>query len=684
MEFLNQFFQNATQYGKSADSEQSNSTDKVTSHQYFMILDFPQAKRRTSIQHLVGQFHFGRTSLVFSAQTKESSDVELTCCHYEEKLRPLLLSIALADGVVHLVGDTENTTFRVYEIHILKAKETPKDFPTPPFRLRDEQLQVILQRLLKHETSNCPETAHRPIFSSVGELKFLFESCKAEYPLSIQEWAQESFSLLTNSSLGNTDKRHITKSLSYVLNIDWSVGELKIPCTAVIREKLDRRFYGLETVKQRILEIAAQMRNAGSLPKWGILLNGPAGVGKTTIANAISDILGMPKANLEFAALQDGEALSGSSRIYENGRPGLIVEKLYEEKTANLIMVLNEIDKAADSKKGGVSLNTLLPLLDGTGFIDNYIQTAISTDSIFFIATSNEADKLSRPLLDRFYRIDIPSYSSAEKQVIFEQYIFPKALSRANIKEDRLMLTDGAKDLIFSHYASEPGVRDLERISEKLISNYLLQSENENLEQNGIFSEADIRLILGPSKVLRRQFFMRPGVAFGARCKEGHAQIFSIQAAIRQGEGRLELLNVIGEHQKEHIRTAYECVNWLSKGRLRHMDVVLAVDQPLYDIGTRNYAGCLACTAILSALQGVTYSEHELFLGGCDLFGNLYFEEPSIDPYLEQLSGQFKVFYGAVGMADLVFETHPSHPVEIIETPNAALLFEVTGTLHKK
>ncbi len=642
--------------------------------QLLMLLDFPQAKGRTTINSLQGNFDITEGEMSFKAQTRRGQAVQLPCTFYIKRLLPLLEVFQEKVYGIVLDGNTQNDSFYVYEIHSASATG-PKVSGQQP-ELTDNQIQALLDRLLDPQADIA--LTDRPVFSTQEELHVLFRVCKYDYPRSIRNWAEHAFSSLTMQGvLGSTDKRHILKSLSYILNIDWGSRPLRVPTAAEVRTRLDRRFYGLETVKQRIMEIAAQLRSTQSLPKWGILLNGPAGVGKTSVANAISDILGMPKAYLEFSVLRDSEALTGSSRIYDNGKPGLVIEQLYANRTANLVMVLNEIDKATESKHGSNPLDMLLPLLDGMGFTDTYIETTIPTDGIFFIATSNEADKISKPILDRFYRIDIPAYSQRDKAVIFDRYILPQALEKACLAMGEVALSEEARDCLLEDYALEPGVRDLEQLAERLVSHYLLEKEEHGL--NGvILSKEALQKLLGPPKAIGRSITMRPGMAIGAYCRDGRAHTFAFQAAVRPGNGELELVNVEGERQREYCRLAYECVNLLTENRLGAVDVVLAATVPLQDAAPGNYVGCAASVAILSALQGREYTADELFLGGCDLYGSLYLDERTIDPYLEQLSGQFKTIYSAVGAAELIYEPHPQACLSIVETPNISVLGQVT------
>lgn len=608
----------------------------------------------------------------FHARTQQGKAVELPSVSYPSRLLPLFKLLQEKGYEMELNGSTSDNIFRVHELHVIAQ---PQDGKRPPVQPRgdEKQVQYLLRRLLglRADTDGS-------VFSTSEELSLLFRVCKYDYPPSIRSWAEQSFASLFGSGLGSADRRHILKGLSYILNIDWAARPLHVPDIAEVRARLDHRFYGLETVKQRILEIAAQLRSTQSLPKWGILLNGPAGVGKTSVANAISDILGMPRAYLEFSVLRDSEALTGSSRIYDNGKPGLVIEQLYAKRTANLVMVLNEIDKAAESKHGSSPLDMLLPLLDGMGFTDTYIETTIPTDRIFFIATSNEADRISKPILDRFYRIDIPAYSAEEKAVIFDRHILPQALEKARLEQGEAVLTGEAKECLLEDYATEPGVRDLERMAEKLVSNYLLKKETEGVNSI-IFSKNDLQRILGPSKVMPRHFAIQPGMAIGAYCWDGRVKIFSFQAAVRPGCGGLELINVEGEYQREYCRLAYECVNLLTRNRLSAMDVVLAATLPLYDAAPGNYVGCAACAAILAALQGQTYRANDLFLGGCDLYGGLYLDERTIDPYLKQLLGRVETIYSAVGTSGLIYESHPRARVNIVEAPNVSILYQMAA-----
>lgn len=159
-----------------------------------------------------------------------------------------------------------------------------------------------------------------------------------------------------------------------------------------------------------------------------------------------------------------------------------------------------------------------------------------------------------------------------------------------------------------------------------------------------IFSENDICALLGPANALCRGFVMCPGMVFSAFCHEGSVHVFSIQALIRPGKGELHLINIDCAKQQEYCRVAYEHTKLLTNNTLSNVDVILTVLHPLSD-SEKNYIGCAACVAILSALHGVVYSDKELFLGGCDLFGNLYLDEKAMDPFVEQLYGKFTTVY---------------------------------------
>lgn len=643
----------------------------------FMQLKLPQVKEWDKLRGMRGSFRIYEDMVFFDARLDARETAALRCFDYAQVMLPLLRYLSEKEYRVDILGKPAAGAFHADGLHIVSGKPDRRQFTSPPFYLSDDCCQVMLRRLLElpadRERPAAPAPA--PLFSSPGELSAVYGACRAAYPPGIRQWAENSFAALSTDHLGSTDKRHIHKALSYILNVDWSPFPLDVPDAETVREALDQQFYGLESVKQRIMEVAAQIRRSRSLPKWGILLNGPAGVGKTSITNAISTILGLPKAYLEFSVLRDSEALTGSSRIYDNGKPGLIMEQIYAHRTASLVMVLNEIDKAASGKGRGNPLDILLPLLDGMGFTDTYIEATIPTDGIFFVATCNDPDKISKPVLDRFYRIDIPAYGPEEKAAILDRFVLPRALRRAQVDRRELSLSEEGKNCLLTQYAVEPGVRDLEQCAEKLISNYLLRKETEGL--SGVTYSADgIRALLGPAQVLSRNLCMFPGMAISAFSREGSVSVVHVQALLRPGNGKLELINVGGEHQREYCRIAYECVNLITGNRLRSADVVLGAIDRLPDTAD-NFIGCAACAAIFSAIKQAPCSSEELFLGGCDLFGNMYLDETTVDPYVRRLAGRFHTLYGPMGMTKLLYGSPASESMRLVELPNMSVLFEL-------
>jgi len=280
-----------------------------------------------------------------------------------------------------------------------------------------------------------------------------------------------------------------------MLNIRWKDSYFGAIDPVEARRILDEELYGMEKVKQRIIETIIQINRTHKLPAYGILLVGPAGTGKSQISYAIARILGLPWTSLDMSAIHDAEQLTGSSRVYANAKPGSIMEAFSQAGESNLVFIINELDKADAKNSSGNPADALLTLLDNLGFTDNYMECTIPTAGVYPIATANDKSRISSPLLTRFAVIDIPDYTKEEKKTIFLRYSLPKVIRRMGLAEGECIVTEKAAEAVVSRFANEPGVRDLEQAAEHLAANALYQIESTGVS-SVTFDAAEAEAIL--------------------------------------------------------------------------------------------------------------------------------------------------------------------------------------------
>lgn len=292
-------------------------------------------------------------------------------------------------------------------------------------------------------------------------------------PDNIKLWAKRNLAIAKSSEVTPEERRHALRALSIMLSIYWKNDYFEAIDPIKAREILDEELYGMEKVKQRIIETIIQINRTHTLPSYGLLLIGPAGVGKSQIAYAVARILKMSWTTLEMSSINDPEQLTGSSRIYSNAKPGIIMEAFEKAESSNLVFIINELDKASSGKGNGNPADVLLTLLDNLGFTDNYIECNIPTSGVYPIATANDRDAISAPLMSRFAVIELPDYTFAEKKAIFTGFTFPKVLKRIGMDPSECIITDDGLDEIVKAYEGSTGIRDLEQAAEHIAANAL-------------------------------------------------------------------------------------------------------------------------------------------------------------------------------------------------------------------
>ena len=348
----------------------------------------------------------------------------------------------------------------------------------------DGFLQYMIERLLASDAPSeeavdeeKEEAGDSMKLTSIQSISDFINCAGRTLPDNIRLWARRNLAVARSHEVSQEERRHAQHALSIMMNIQWKSNYFEAIDPVEARRILDEELYGMESVKQRIIETIIQINRTHTLPAYGLLLIGPAGTGKSQIAYAVARILKLPWTTLDMSSINDPEQLTGSSRIYANSKPGIIMEAFSMAGESNLVFIINELDKAASGKGNGNPADVLLTLLDNLGFTDNYMECMIPTSGVYPIATANDKNQISAPLMSRFAVIEIPDYTPEEKKIIFSQYALPKVLKRLGMNENECVLAGDALEAIMEIYAETSGIRDLEQAAEHLAAHALYQIE---------------------------------------------------------------------------------------------------------------------------------------------------------------------------------------------------------------
>ena len=462
----------------------------ISSDNPFLLLSDRRAQMR---HHQRGFFRHPMQGAAFEYRDEEQEQTA-GIISADRRLLKVLAWLGEKKLLVRLSGRHTEEGFAVYRIHAVDPTGRT-DRPSTG----DGMLQLAIRRLLASHIQDEEE----PDDLSEGEIVLTdlptmteFLQCAGDsLPPEIRSWAYRNIKLLRSGAISAEERRHAQRALSMMLNIQWRGSYFESVDVARARQILDEAVYGLEQVKQRIVENIIQINRTHTLPAYGLLRVGPAGTGKSQMAYAVAKILKLPWTSLDMSAIHESEALTGSPRIYSNAKPGRIMEAFAEAGSSNLVFIINELDKADDGSALGNPADALLTLLDNLGFTDNYVECMIPTGGVYPIATANDKRRISEPLMTRFAVIEIPDYTPEEKKIIFQRFSLPRVLERMGMTAGECVVTEEGAEAVVKMSEGQPGCRELEQAAEHLAAHALFLIETEGMTEV-VYDAEDVQSLL--------------------------------------------------------------------------------------------------------------------------------------------------------------------------------------------
>ena len=463
-----------------------------------------------------------------------------------------------------------------------------------------EQMKVIRSEL----GENDDEAELEEYRDRIEALK-LSDEVKEKFMKEVQRLGKQPF--------GSSEASVIRNYLDTALELPWGKKTRERLDVKAAKRILDEDHFGLEKVKERILEILAVKQLSPDMPGQIICLVGPPGVGKTSIAMSVARALNRKLARISLGGIHDEAEIRGHRKTYIGAMPGRILNAVSQAGSCNPLLLLDEIDKLGSDYRGDPSA-ALLEVLDSeqnSTFRDNYLEVPFDLSDCMFITTANQTDTIPRPLLDRMEIIELSSYTDEEKLMITKEHLLPKQLKKHGLKKTQVRLSDDAIREIIRCYTRESGVRNLERelanLCRKCAMRFVSDPEIKRISVSG----RNLEELLGVRKFLPDKLAPTDsiGLVTGLAWTSVGGETLEVECNVVDGSGKLNLTGNLGDVMKESVQAAMSYI--------RSRTQVLGISEDFYktkDIHVHfpegavpkdgPSAGITVCTAMVSALTG--------------------------------------------------------------------------------
>lgn len=548
-----------------------------------------QGKKKFSVDSITSEDPYFKAAITYIEEEEPPTDQDFQA--YVSNIKEMAgqiiqLSPNIPSEASIILKNIENPSFLIHFVSgnlNSDLKEKQALLETADIRKRAEELMVLLQRELqfaelKNQVTNKTRTEidkqQREYFlqqqlksikeelgsDNIAEVKRMqLKAVEKKWPEAVQTMFNQGIEKLERMHPSTPDYSVVYNHLDLLLDLPWDETTPDNYDLKNARKVLDSDHYGMQKIKERILEYLAVLKLKGDMKSPILCFVGPPGIGKTSLGRSIAHAIGRKYVRQSLGGLHDESEIRGHRKTYIGAMPGRIIQSIRKAKTSNPVMILDEIDKIGADHRGDPS-SALLEVLDpeqNHTFYDNYLELEYDLSKVLFIATANNINNIQPALKDRLEIIDLSGYAIEEKVEIAKRHLVPRQQDAHGLKKVKVKIPDAVLEKTIESYTRESGVRELDRqlasIMRNLAKDYAMDGE-----VRGALTNDDVRRILGLPRYSNEIYKTAnmPGVAVGLAWTYVGGDILFIETSLSEGKGELKLTGNLGNVMKESASTA--------------------------------------------------------------------------------------------------------------------------------